>query len=305
MILVTGASGFIGKHLCSYLVNKGHKVRAVVRQDMLPNVENIFIPDLAIDWTSILEGIEIVYHLASRVHLLKENVSDPLAAFRQVNVQGTENLVKASLRQGVKRFIYVSSIHVNGETTPIDGPFTEQSPPQPQSPYAVSKWEAEQAIDGLEKVIVRPPLVYGAGVKANFKRLTNLAGLPLPFSRINNKRSLIGVTNLVDFLHLCGTHPDAGEQTFLISDGEDLSTPDLIRRIAHHRSISPQLFPFPPDALKKIAGVTKQEKLIRGLLESLVVDSSKARTRLGWSPPLSVDEELARCFPHHPQEVKN
>lgn len=305
MILVTGASGFVGKHLCSYLVNKGHKVRAVVRQDMLPNVENIFIPDLAIEWTSILEGIEIVYHLASRVHILKENVSDPLAAFRQVNVQGTENLVKAAVSQGVKRFIYVSSIHVNGETTPIDCPFTEQSPPQPQSPYAVSKWKAEQAIDGLEKVIVRPPLVYGAGVKANFKRLINLAGLPLPFSRINNKRSLIGVTNLVDFLHLCGTHPDAGEQTFLISDGEDLSTPDLIRRIAYHRGISPQLFPFPPDALKKIASVTKQEKLIRSLLESLVVDSSKARTRLGWSPPLNVDEELARCFPHHPQQVKN
>jgi len=305
-VLITGANGFVGRTLCARLVDKGWSIKGVIRSGKhvarLPagidivQIESIG-PDT--DWSQALENIETVVHLAARVHVSEETAADPLSEFRYVNTAGTEHLARASSEAGVRRFLYVSTIKVNGECT-IDVPFTERDEPAPQDPYAISKWEAEQSLQrissetGLEIVVVRPPLVYGPGVKGNFLRLLKLVdrGIPLPFNMASNRRSLIALDNLVDLLVLCIQSPQAVSQTFLAADGEDLSTPELIRSIAKALGRRARLFPFPPVLLCLGAKLLGVEEITSRLFGSLAIDSTKVKKLLNWDPPVSVRDGL-------------
>ena len=243
-VLVTGASGFVGSSLCAHLITKGHAVRGAVRSTSdkpLPGVDVRVVSDLSADtnWSEALTGINVVVHCAARVHIMNEASVDPLTAFRKANVKGTACLVKQAVDKGVRRFVYISSVKVNGEVT--DGnPFRADDNPAPEDYYGISKWEAEQALRGiadetnLEIVIIRPPLIYGPGVSANFLRLMQgvMLGVPLPLGAINNSRSLVALENLVDLIETCLDHPEAVDQTFLVSDGEDLSLKSLLQRLA-------------------------------------------------------------------------
>jgi nucleoside-diphosphate-sugar epimerase len=250
--------------------------------------------------TAALENVTAVVHLAARVHMMNDGATDPLKEFRRVNVEGTEALASAAAKQGVRRMIFVSSVKVNGELT-SGTPFSEADRPDPQDPYAVSKCEAEEALrsigvkTGLEIVIVRPPLVYGPGVRANFLRLTSLAarGIPIPLPNIGNRRSLIGVDNLADFLVRCVSHPEAADETFMVSDGEDVSTRELVVRLAQALGRSARFLPVPEFALRLAARLAGKEAALNRLLGSLVVDSGKARQELGWMPPVALDSGLA------------
>lgn len=307
-ILITGANGFIGRELCAKLINKGWKVRGSIRsikyKTLLPDsVEAVLSGSITsdTDWLSILEGVDVVVHLAARVHVMKERATAPLSEFRKVNVIGTEHLARASVRAGVRRFIYMSSIGVNGENTTEDS-FTELSPPSPHNPYAVSKWEAEQALrkvsrdTGLEIVIMRPPLVYGPHAPGNFRRLLNLvrSKMPLPLLSIKNMRSFVYLENLVDAAARCIHHPAAKNQTFLISDNQDISTPELIRRLAAAMGKKTRLIPFPPPLLRLAGNMMGKAAEIERLTGSLVVDSTKIRKELEWEPPFTIDEGLRR-----------
>jgi nucleoside-diphosphate-sugar epimerase len=323
-ILVTGATGFVGRYLCRTAIDRHYSVLAVVR----PSSDRSKLPPatefLSVDSISspipetALRGIDTVIHLAARVHVMKDTSGDPLAAHRQINTNATLSLARQAAQQGVKRFIYLSSIKVNGEgSTNLDRPYTENDIPQPSDPYGESKWEAEQGLKqisqetGLEIVIIRPPLVYGSQVKGNFEQLLRIIqlGLPLPLGSIKNRRSLIYVGNLVDAILSCTDHPAATNQTFLVSDGEDLSTPELIRRLAtqidNHKSsgvsgaelylpLSNQTggLPIPPQLLTLFGKLTGQTATIERLLGSLTVDTSHIQTSLNWKPPFSVDEGL-------------
>ncbi len=303
-VLVTGANGFVGRALIPILAARGHAVRAAVRQsDTAAGVETACVGDIdaRTDWAAALADIESVVHLAARVHVMRDIAADPLAAFRQVNVAGTERLVLQAAQAGVKRLVYLSSIKVNGEQT-HGAPYREEDVPAPADPYGVSKWEAEQALHriaretGLEVVVLRPPLIYGPEVKANFLRLLRGVdrGLPLPFGRIENRRSLLFVGNLCDAIATCLEHPAAAGETFLLSDGEDLSTPELIRRIATVMNRQSRLIPV-PEALIELAGrLAGRHAEVERLVGSLCVDSSKIRDTLGWCPPYSVDDGLRR-----------
>lgn len=248
-ILITGQNGFIGKALFNSLQQQKHQVRGTVRnkQKTQKNKDILVVGniDSTTDWKDPLADVEVVIHLANRAHILNEKVADPLAIFREVNVAGTIQLAKQAVESGVKRFIFVSSIKVNGEQT-NKHPFTASDKPNPQDPYAISKLEAENALreiarhSSMEIVIIRPPLVYGQGVKGNFERLTRLikTGIPLPFASISNKRSLISLENLVQILAKTVTHSKVVNQTLLVSDKEDLSTPQLIKKIASCSNLS-------------------------------------------------------------------
>jgi UDP-N-acetyl-alpha-D-quinovosamine dehydrogenase len=299
--LVTGASGFVGTRLCARLVEDGQfRVRASSRRAYSPpaGVEPCHVADVGpdTDWNTALAGVSVVVHLAARVHVMREASASPLEEFRRVNVAGTERLLRQALASGVRRFVYVSSVKVNGES----GSYSETDPPRPESPYAISKYEAERVVhtfaDRMETVIVRPPLVYGPGVRANFQALlrTVRRGLPLPFGSIRNRRSLVALDNLVDFILTCMVHPAAPGETFLVSDGDDLSTPDLIRRIARAFDRSPHLLPIPEPLLFAAAAAVGRRSAAQKVLGSLRVDISKAGRVLGWVPPYSVDEELRR-----------
>jgi nucleoside-diphosphate-sugar epimerase len=305
-VLVTGANGFIGKALCAGLVDKGWSIRGVIRSGkhvaMLPaGIDIVQIESIGpnTDWSQALENIETVVHLAARVHVLEETAADPLSEFRHVNTAGTEHLARAAAKAGVSRLLYVSTIKVNGERT-VGAPFTEDDEPAPEDPYAISKWEAEQALQRissesrLEIVIVRPPLVYGPGVKGNFLRLLKLVdrGIPLPFNMVSNRRSLIALDNLVDLLVRCIQSPQAVRQTFLAADGEDLSTPELIRSIAKTLGRPNRLFPFPPILLRLGAKLLGMEDVSNRLFGSLVINSSKVKKLLNWRPPVSVQDGL-------------
>jgi len=303
--LVTGANGFVGRALCRRLADSGAAVRAGSRVAHAADsgVDSVVTGDLSgqTDWTSVLEGIDTVVHLAARVHVMREHSRDPLALFRQVNVVGTRQLAQQAVEAGVRRFVYVSSIKVNGEGT-HEGPFSEADQPDPQDAYALSKWETEQVLRqleaeaGIEVVVVRPPLVYGPGVKGNFFSLLRAVriGVPLPFGRCQNRRSLVGLDNLVDLLVQCTVQPAAAGETFLVSDGEDLSTPELLRRIAAALGRPARLLPIPPGWLRSAARLLGQDRMYDRLCESLQIDIGKARQVLGWSPVQSVDAELAR-----------
>ena len=304
-VLVTGATGFIGQALCRALRSHGLDVCAASREPPLSRENgieylNVGAIDSTTDWRVALAGKDTVVHLAARVHVMRESVADPLAEFRMVNVAGTERLAIAASEAGVRRLVYVSSIKVNGERT-TGQLFTECDAPQPEDPYAQSKLEAENVLlrisaqTGLEVVVVRPPLVYGPGVKGNFLLLLRLVqlGLPLPLACCDNRRSFLALSNFTDFLYQCLDHPAAVRQTFLLSDGHDLSTPDLIRRIARALDRPARLLPMPRSWLKAGAGLLRKTDLFDRLCGSLQVDIGSAERLLGWTPPVSVDEELS------------
>lgn len=301
--LVTGANGFVGKYLCAELCRRGQSVRAAVRFEAarIDNVELAAVGSIGggTDWAAALRDVDVVIHLAARVHIMRETAGDPLAEFLEVNLHGTENLARQAVRAGVKRLVYVSSIKVNGEST-VGQPFSEPDNPDPQGPYAVSKWQAEQALQriaqetGLEVVIVRPPLVYGPGVKGNFAQMLKVLakGIPLPLALVRNLRSLIYVENLVDALITCATHPATAGKTYLVSDGEDISTPELLRRLGRTMGHPARLFPLPPGLLKLGSMLFGKAEQVERLLGSLRVDSGKMRRELGWQPPYTLEQGL-------------
>jgi nucleoside-diphosphate-sugar epimerase len=302
-VLVTGANGFVGSALVARLARDARfAVRAAVRRAAVavPAGVDRTVADLTVhrDWGGALEGIEAVVHLAARVHVIHEIASDPLAEFRRVNVHGTLNLARQAAASGVRRFVYLSSVKVNGES----GTYVETDPPAPEEAYGVSKLEAESALralagdTGLEVVIIRAPLVYGPGVRANFDALRRAVarGLPLPLAAIHNRRSMVAIDNLVDFIVTCIVHPGAPGEVFFVSDGEDLSTPDLIRRLARAMGRPARLLWLPPALVMLAAAACGRRDAAQRLLGSLQVDIGKARSVLAWSPPIGVDEGLAR-----------
>ncbi len=300
-ILVTGASGFIGSALCAQLSAEGHAVRAAVRsRDRAPAGAEVRVTgeiDGSTDWGDALQGVAAVVHLAARAHVLRESAADPLAEFRRVNTGGTLNLARQAAGRGVRRFVYASSVGVNGERTTTK-PFDEADAPRPAEPYAVSKWEAEQgleAVAGLERVVVRPPLVYGPGCRGNFLRLLQLArsGVPLPLASVRNRRSLVFLGNLLDALSACVTHPAAAGQTFLVCDDKAASTPELLHLIARAMDRPVHLFPAPHALLRLGAGLAGRRSEMDKLTASLVVDASKIRERLGWRPRFTLEQGLA------------
>jgi len=308
-LFVTGASGFIGQALCRHLHGRGFDVIAAFRQpsagaESLPGffTRQVVVETLGPDtpWRQYLSGVDTIIHLAARVHVMKERSKDPLNEFRQVNTLGTEQLAREAVAAGVRRFVYVSTIKVNGEST-RDVPFTEEDRARPMDPYAVSKYEAEQILMGistdteLEVVIVRPPLVYGPGVKGNLQTLLGLIyrGVPLPVAACRNRRSLVGLSNFVDQLTLCATHASAAGETFLVSDGMDMSTPELIRRLAAALGRPARLLSLPVSWLYLAARLTGKQSVYERLCESLSVDSGKIRRLLGWTPVRTPDEELS------------
>jgi nucleoside-diphosphate-sugar epimerase len=307
-VLVTGASGFIGRSLCGELLCRGYQVRAAFRSEHVGNlpegVEPMVLGSIesaSHDWLAAMQDCDGVVHLAARAHVIREHVSSPLEAFRQVNVEGALNVARRAAQANVRRFVFISSIGVNGNQTD-DRPFTENDKPDPREDYAVSKMEAEIALTDFfsdkrtDLVIIRPPLVYGTNAPGNFDRLLWLVGtgLPLPFGSVANKRSFVALENLVDLIIVCLEHPAAANETFLTSDGEDLATTDLLRRIGLALGRPVRLLPIPPWILQRVAELIGQQALALRLFGNLQVDISKARNLLGWVPPVSVAEALGR-----------
>lgn len=307
-ILITGGTGFLGKALvCNILTDERMNVVSAVRKlsEQLPSeAEQTVVGDLLAktDYAYVLKNIDVIVHTAARVHVMEENVADPLAEFRKVNVEGTLNLARQAAEAGVKRFVFISSIKVNGESTVEGQPFTPDNTYITTDPYGVSKREAEQGLlalaqeTGLEVVMIRPPLVYGPGVKANFLKMiqTIQKGVPLPLGAIHNQRSLIALDNIVDFIVLCMHHPKAANQTFLISDGEDVSTSDLLRKVGKALGKPARLMPVPVGLMRFVAKLLGKQAVAERLFGSLQVDSSKARDLLGWKPVVSMDEQLKK-----------
>lgn len=303
-VLVTGASGFVGRHLCRWLASRGLRVRAMTRQELTasPGIEPwpIDAIDDATDWTAALAGMEAVVHLAARVHVMRDQAADPLAEFRRINVAGTSQLARSAVAAGVRRFVFVSSIKVNGEHT--DGrPFTEADVAAPQDPYAISKWEAECALASIASdtamavVVLRPPLVYGAGVKGNLGRLMHAVtrGLPLPLGAADkNRRSLLYVENLTDAIALC-LHASSARGTYLLSDGNDLSTADLVRGLASGLNRPARLVALPEGLMRILARWVGREDEVARLFDSLQVDSGRICRELNWRPPISPASGLA------------
>jgi len=247
-----------------------------------------------------LSGVDVVVHMAARVHIMHDDASDPLTEFRKINVEGTLNLAKRAAVAGVKRFVFISSVKVNGEKTTVGKPFSPDDVVTTHDPYGVSKWEAEQALfrlaasTGMEVVIIRPPLVYGPGVKANFRKMIQWVdkGVPLPLGAIDNQRSLVALDNLVDFIVLCTTHPRAAGELFLVSDGEDVSTTELLQKVAKALHKKARLFSMPSSLMRVTARFLGKQALADRLFESLQVDNSKACALLGWKPVVTMDEQL-------------
>lgn len=306
-LLLTGASGFIGSAVLHRLAaDSRHGVVTAGRRPPSPGGSAASARHIVMDarggadWSAALDGVGTILHLAARAHILHDSAVDPLSAYRAVNTAGALTLAEQAAAAGVRRFVFVSTAKVHGEATRPGRPFNEAMAPAPQDPYALSKWEAEQDLarlatrTGLQVVVVRPPLVYGPGVKANFAALMHAVarGRPLPLAAIDNRRSLISLGNLVDLLLLCLHHPAAANQAFLASDGEDLSTPELIRRLAQAMGKRPRLFDMPPACLRLAGRLLGRGPAVERLCGNLEVDIGKARTLLGWSPPDSVDEGL-------------
>lgn len=310
-VFLTGATGFVGGAVLHRLVTEDVSVIAALRegsQTLDRNVPCFHFGSLeATSWKEALAGVDVVVHCAARVHVMNDNETDPLAAFRAVNVQGTLNLALGAVEAGVRRFVFISSIKVNGEGTAPGQPYTAQDVPAPADPYGVSKLEAEQGLlalaakTGLEVVIIRPVLVYGPGVKANFLNMMRWLdkGVPLPFGAINNARSLVALENLVDLIVTCIEHPAAANQTFLVSDGEDLSTTQLLRRMAAALGKRAHLLAVPGGLLSAVANLLGKKSLSQRLCGSLQVDISKTRSLLQWTPPVSVDKALTAVATHY------
>lgn len=307
-LLVTGANGFIGNAVCKQAVNYGICVKGTMRlRAEVPScIESFEVGEIngLTAWGNVLRDVNVVVHLAARVHVIQDTEAEPLIAFRAVNVDGTLNLARQCAAAGVKRFVFVSSVKVNGECTSPGRAFTETDVPMPQDAYGQSKHEAEQALRqlskdvGMEVVIIRPPLVYGPGVKANYAALMSAVqrGWLLPLGAVHNQRSLIALGNLVDFILTCISHPRAANQTFLVSDGQDLSTTELVRGMAKAAGVPARLLPVPIWALQAGASLLGKDDAVQRLCGNLQVDASKARILLGWVPPVSLEEGLRRAM---------
>ena len=298
-IAVTGARGFVGRTLMTALAARELAAVGLVRRD--PDATQRAVGDLTTrpDLAAALDGVDVVVHLAARVHVMHETERDPLAAFRRANVEATEHLARAAVARGARRFVYVSSVKVNGEATQRV-PFREQDPPRPEDPYGVSKAEAEQALarvaadTGLEVVVVRPPLVYGPGVGGNFVRMMRWLqrGVPLPLASVRNRRDLVGVHNLADALVTCSVHPQAAGRTYLVADGEPVSTPALLRTLAACMHVCPRLVPCPVALLQTVGRLAGKSGEVARLVGSLEVDAGALRRELGWRRVKSLREGL-------------
>ena len=310
MILVTGATGFVGNAVVQRLLAQDALQRVVVAvrrhglqwpEQVVPCVTGDLQP--VTDWSLAVNDVRAVVHCAARVHVMHDTEADPLTAFRTVNVDGTLNRARQAAAAGVKRFVFISSVKVNGEFTLSGRAFNEVDTANPQDTYGQSKHEAEQGLrqiasnTSMEVVIIRPPLVYGSRVKANFAALMRAVqrGWPLPLGAVYNQRSLVALDNLVDFIVTCLGHPAAANETFMVSDDEDLSTPGLIRRMARAMNRPARLLPIPVWALKVGALLLGKGDAVQRLCGNLQVDISKSRTLLGWNPPISVEEGLRRA----------
>ena len=302
-VLVSGANGFIGRALCSHFSSLGHSVVPAVRRSCGMKGEHI-VGDKP-SWMHALAGCSSLVHLAGRAHVMQDHEPDPLQAFRAANVVTTTELANRAVEAGVRRFVFMSTIKVNGEETTPGCRIKPDDLTAPQDPYAISKWEAENGLleiarnTGLEVVIIRPPLVYGPGVKGNFASLIRWvnSGVPLPLGAILNCRSMIALENLVSFAALCAdaeASPNAKDQIFLVSDGEDVSTSELLRKVAKAYGCTSHLFPLPVGLIRFAARLMSKASLADRLLGSLVIDGSKAREMLGWSPPVTLDEQLKK-----------
>ena len=320
-VLMTGATGFVGQHLCQALTEQNVSVRAVVRSSkqarmLLPSqCEPACIDHINgdTDWSGALRDVDAVVHLAARVHVMRDRASDPFAQYREVNTEGTRRLAEAAVDAGVDKFIYLSTVKVNGESTFEGHAFTIDDAPYPQDPYARSKWEAEQLLhriagsSGLETTVLRPPLIYGPGVGANFLALMRWVdrGVPLPLGAVRNRRSLLYVGNLAAAVIACLESSRANGQTFLLGDGEAVSTPALVNSIAAHMGKSPRLWPVPVPLLRVAGRLSGKSSVIERLVGSLEVDSQPVRRRLGWSPPYSMDRAMAATVAWYRQHKRS
>ncbi|ACF42880.1 UDP-glucose 4-epimerase family protein [Pelodictyon phaeoclathratiforme] len=309
-VWLTGSTGFLGTSLVKQLILQNVKFVAVLLDEKdvarLPSseIEWVIVPPLSnsANYQNTLNDVDVVVHLAARVHVMRDEAADPLTEFRRVNVSGTLNLAKQAALAGVRRFVFVSSIKVNGESTLLGHPFSDGDALDPQDPYGISKYEAEQGLLELasetcmEVVIIRPPLVYGPGVKANFASMMSWLerGVPLPLGAVHNQRSFVALDNLVDLIVTCIDHPKAVNQTFLVSDGEDLSTTELLQRMGRALGKPARLIPVPVGVMQFAANLLGKGAVAQRLFGSLQVDSSKARDLLGWKPVVTVDEALQK-----------
>jgi len=304
-VLLTGATGFVGNAVLNALHNRGCFVTAMGRAR--PKLADSFVScnlNNISDYSAAFKTAEVVVHVAARAHVMKEVNADPLTLYREVNSTATINLARQAAANGIKRFIFVSSVKVNGESTQPGAPFSFDQAPQPQDPYGVSKAEAEAGLrqiateTGMEVVIIRPPLVYGPGVKANFAAMMRLArkNLPLPLGAIHNKRSLVALDNLVDLIITCIDHPKAANQTFLVSDDEDVSTTELLQMMTRAAGKKPRLLPVPVSWLQLAGKLIGKQAIVDRLCGNLQVDISYTKETLGWTPPVTVEEGIARCF---------
>lgn len=305
-ILLTGSNGFLGQYLSQFLAEKGDSVLAHTRKAQTfhhPNIHNINF-DLNDNLDNIdLNQVEVIIHCAGRAHVMNETAASPLEAYRQTNVQGTLNLAQKAVQSGVKRFIYLSSIKVNGEQTTTQA-FCPNDDVHTNDPYGLSKYEAEQALlelsqrTGLEVVIIRPVLIYGPNVKANFKSMVNLATkkLPLPIGCLNNKRSMVSVYNLADLIHICMTHPNANREVFLASDQDDISVKQLFEKLAKYQNNQLLMLPIPKSLISFLASLVGKKAVVSRLCSELVVDTTKNKQLLGWTAPYNVDTSLEKMF---------
>ncbi len=306
-ILVSGANGFVGRAVCTAAAGHDFSVHGITRFpcDLHRGVKNFVIGDIdgLTAWKNALACCQVVVHAAARVHVMRDKTKCPLDAFYQVNVLGTMNLARQAATAGVRRFVFISSVKVNGESTQPGYPFTAGDAPAPLDAYGISKMEAEQGLrelsaqTGMEVVIIRPPLVYGPGVKANFSAMMRWLsrGIPLPLGAIHNQRSLVALDNLVDLILMCVTHPAAANQTFLVSDGEDVSTTELLCRMGQAMDCPAHLIPVPADLLKGAAALLGKRDMAQRLCGSLQVDIEKTCMLLGWQPPLTLDQGLKKA----------
>lgn len=307
-IVLTGSTGFLGTRIADQIDRQSDlSLTRIVRRTLSSaGGSQILIDslDASTDWSAALKSQRVVIHTAARAHIMKDEVSDPLAEYRKVNVEGTLNLARQAAAEGVRRFVFISSIKVNGEQTPINRPIVVEDGPKPEDAYGMSKMEAEQGLrelaskTGMEIVIIRSPLVYGPSVKGNFASMIKLVakGLPLPLGAVHNKRSLVALDNLVDLIITCIDHPGAANQTFLVSDGEDLSTTQLLQGVAEAMGKPSRLIPVPASLLQLGATLLGKKSVAQRLLGSLQVDISHTQKCLNWTPPLTVKQGLQRCF---------
>lgn len=306
-VLVTGANGFVGHAFCREAIMRGFMIRGITQSsgNKSEGVESVAAGciDGDTDWQKMLDGCEVVVHLAARVHIMCDAARDPLAEFRRINTYGTLNLARQAAAAGVRRFLFISSIKVNGESTQVGHPFKADDSFAPQDAYGISKMEAEQGLcdlalrSGMEVVIIRPPLVYGSGVKANFATMMRWLqrGMPLPLGAIHNHRSLVALDNLIDLMVTCLTHPAAVGQVFLVSDGEDVSTTELLRRMGQTMGRPARLVSVPVSWLKLAAAMLGKQDVVQRLCGSLQVDIEKNRLLLGWCPPFTLDQGLKKA----------